>query len=363
MKQGVKIILIQAPGGVGKTTFARQFLKYLKSRKFQVIEYQMAKEPEDITPVETVIEEWLRYYFKDEPGREFGIMKARLKQKLQHRQIAILIDHLESTLDGQGRFIEKHRNYLELLQILAHPDVRSITLITSREFIYENVNIYNYTLPNLTPQIWQEFLINCNIKLDAKTLKELYKVYGGNALAMRVLSDAIIRYNNGDITSYWQEHKTTDGLLIHLAVENIIKEQFNRLQKLSPNIYKLLCRLGCYRYQDVWTIPIEGLLALLWDIPEEKQRRYIIESLRNSGLIEYEAGEFWLLPVIREEALARLKSSQDWEITNYKAAEFWTESAKTMESIQDAVTAFEAYYHYLNVNDLQKAASVIAAVF
>ena len=49
-------------------------------------------------------------------------------------------------------------------------------------------------------------------------------------------------------------------------------------------------RLGCYRYQDVPTVPTEGLLCLLWDVPEGQCRR-VIESLRNRSLVEFNNAE------------------------------------------------------------------------
>jgi len=85
INQGAKVILIQAPGGVGKTTLAQE---YLKSQGFDlVLELLMAKEKENITLVESVIEEWLKRDFQEEPGREFGVTLGRLKRQLQMRRV------------------------------------------------------------------------------------------------------------------------------------------------------------------------------------------------------------------------------------------------------------------------------------
>jgi tetratricopeptide (TPR) repeat protein len=147
---------------------------------------------------------------------------------------------------------------------------------------------------------------------------------------------------------------------VELAVENLVKEQFNRLEKTCPEAYLLLCRLGCYRYQDVPTVPTEGLLCLLWDVPEA-QRRRVIESLRSRSLVECFKGEYWLHPVIRAEAIARLRASEDWEEANRKAAEFWTDSVKTVETVEDALRAFEAYYHCVEIKDFDQAGYVIVS--
>ncbi|MEH1779317.1 MAG: hypothetical protein V7K67_29205 [Nostoc sp.] len=59
------------------------------------------------------------------------------------------------------------------------------------------------------------------------------------------------------------------------------------------------------------TISSQGLFCLLWDVPPD-QHRQIITSLRNRSLVECDKGEYWLHPVIRKEAIARLRFIQNW---------------------------------------------------
>ncbi|MGB3203920.1 MAG: tetratricopeptide repeat protein [Crinalium sp.] len=353
------VILLKAPGGTGKTKLAEHYTEKLKNQGYLKLELLMAKDRENITSVESVIEEWLKQDFNEEPGREFGVTLGRLKRLLKERKVCILIDNLEPALDENGKFIQEHRRYAELLRVLADSTVQSITLITSREAVYEGVDIEIYELPKLTPQAWQEFFSIRNINIDTAVLEEMHKAYGGNALAMKVLCDPIIRYHDGNIAAYWQKNKIADDVLCEVAVDNLIKEQFARLEKLDSEVYKLLCRLGCYRYQDVRTVPDEGLLCLLWDVKEEKQRRRVITSLRDRGLVEFQNREYLLHPVIRQEARERLKTTEDWEIAHRKAAEFWTDSIKTVETTKDALTALEAYYHYIEITDVLQAGNVI----
>ncbi|WP_414549864.1 NB-ARC domain-containing protein [Anabaena sp. CCY 0017] len=187
VSQRNKIILIQAAGGVGKSTLAKE---YLNTQGFElVLQLEMAKDKENITAVESVVEEWLKQDFQEEPGREFGITLIRLRRQLQTRKVGILIDNLEPALDQQGRFIEKHSLYVELLRVLADSSVQSITLITSRERLSdERVNgICPYPLSVLDVTAWEEFFTSFKIRIDADTLSAMHKGYGGNAKAMDIL--------------------------------------------------------------------------------------------------------------------------------------------------------------------------------
>ena len=355
INQGAKIILIQAAAGIGKTTLATEFLK---NQNFDKILYlTMAKERETISPVETIVEEWLRKDFEEEPGRDFMVSLGRLKRLLQNQKIGILIDNLEPALDSEFRFIEPHRSYIELLRMLTDPMVQSVTLITSRERLCEgDITVETYRLPELDYCAWKQYFEYYQINNYDSILTEIHKAYGGNAKAMRILCGAIQEDEQGDIQAYWNCNKAE--ILAKPDLKNLVNSQFKRLQELDINAFKLLCRLGCYRYQDVPTVPDNGLLCLLWDVPEGEQRR-VIESLKNRSLVEVNKGEFFLHPMVREEAIARLRKSEDWETANIKAAEFWTDSVKTVETIQDALRAFEAYYQYVEINDFEQAGYVI----
>jgi tetratricopeptide (TPR) repeat protein len=365
VKEGKKLILIQAEGGVGKTTLARH---YLETQGFDiVIEYPMAKERQNISSVESVVEEWLKRHFNEEPGREFDQSLERLRNKLQdkNKKIGILIDNLEPALEN-GSFIENHRRYVDLLRVLNHPNVQSLTLITSRERICESgIKISDnnvYPLEGLSKEAWNQFFESCRINTGSSPLDEnsalslMHKAYGGNAEAMFIFSGAIKNECQGDLEAYWKEND--QDLLINPTLENLIEGQFNKLQHDNPKAYILLCRLGCYRYQDVPLVPEEGISCLLWE-EEEKQRKRVIKALRDRSLIKYSNQEYYLHPVIRAEAIDRLRGSKDWEITNHKAALFWTESVKHVTNPIEGLKKLESYNHYVVIEDWENAASIL----
>ena len=364
VSRNARVIVIQARGGVGKTTLAR---KYLQQAFGSFLEFPIAKETKDIASIEGLIEEKLRQ-LGEEPGREFLVSLDRLKRKLQAERIGILIDNLEPALDSAGKFIEAHRRYVELLRVLSDPSVQSLTLITSRERLREaDVTVQHYPLRSLAVQAWEQFFQSRGIPLtplaDAgrevggeDAVAALHNAYGGNAKAMDIISGSALEDFSGAIEAYWQANQ--DDLFIERDLEDLVTKQFDRLQQLDPDAYKLLCRMGCYRYQDVPTVPIEGLFCLLWDVPENRHRR-VIKSLQDRSLIDFEDGKFWLHPVIRAEAIGRLKLIQDWEIANQIITKFWTESIESIEVAKDAFKALEPYYHCLAINDFENASNIL----
>ncbi|NEQ99246.1 MAG: tetratricopeptide repeat protein [Cyanothece sp. SIO2G6] len=235
--------------------------------------------------------------------------------------------------------------------------MQSTTLITSRERLREaSVTVETYLLRSLALEAWQTFFASRSLATDTPALEALHNAYGGNAKAMEIISGAITQDFDGDVDTYWQDNQ--DDLFIERDLEDLVKEQFERLQAHNLDAYNLLCRMGCYRYQDVPTVPVEGLFCLMWDVPEKEHKR-VVKVLRDRSLVEFSDHNYWLHPVIRAEAIHILRSRQDWEETNEKAARFWTISTPKISTVQDALIAFESYFHYLSIFNFNAACGVI----
>lgn len=355
--QKAKVILIYGEGGVGKSSLSWQFLS--NQGYDLILEIWMAKETKNITPAKSVVEEWLRRHFNEKPTGDFAATLERLEQKLrnQTKKVGILIDNLEPALDKEGNFISLHHDYVDLLKVLTNPAGNCVTLITSRERLGEAaVNFHGYRLVGLDIKAWEKFFSSQNINPNSPALPAIHAAYAGNAKAMHIISGVIDIDWDRDLDAYWEANEKY--LLMERDLEDLVATQFNRLQEVDPQAYKLLCRLGCYRYQDVRSVSLAGVIYLLWDLPEV-ERQQVVKSLADRSLLDYFTDEYWLHPVIRAEAIARLRSSEEWEVVNRKAAEFWTESVKTVETGEDALQALEAYYHYIELNDFQMAAETI----
>ncbi|WOD38471.1 tetratricopeptide repeat protein [Nodosilinea sp. E11] len=357
--QGDRTIVIQGEGGLGKTTLAQHFLA--QQPVDLTLELMMAKDPADITPVEWVVEEWLRQDFGVEPGREFGVTLDRLRRHLRQRRVAVLIDNLEPALSAQGQFIVPHRRYSELLRVLADSRGQTLTLMTSRDRLCEpGIPIAHYRLPGLGLAAWATYFAHRGIPDHREVLAAMHSAYGGNAKAMEILAGAVEADFEGNLRLYWQAH--SQDLLGPVDLKNLVESQIHRLQTLDPDAYRLFCRLGVYRYQDVPALPWDAVQCLMADIPPQSHQA-IVTSLRNRSLLECHQGHYGLHPVVRAGALAQLiansEESTEWESAHRAAAHCWSNSIQRICSLDDAIQALEAYYHYVAIGDYGAAARVI----
>ncbi|MEM8610506.1 MAG: NB-ARC domain-containing protein [Cyanobacteria bacterium P01_H01_bin.105] len=352
--QGHKIIVIQGEGGLGKTTLAQH---YLRQAIFDVVlEWRIAQETSSLTAVENILDEWLRQDLNDEPGQDLSVSLSRLKRHLKQHRIGILIDNLEPALDGNGQFVVEARNYPELLTLLADFSINSTTIITSRDRLCEpGIKAYHYRLPRLTLTDWQQCFIYHQLRSSEidQILQYLHRTYGGNAKAMEILCSTVQTDFNGDLQAYWQTYGADP--LAEIDLKNLVISQINRLESLDPTAYQLLCRLSCYRYQTIATLPLSAVLAQC----NAADGQRAISSLRNRSLIEVENSQYWLHPVIRAVVIERLRESNLWCQANQVAAHYWNDSVKVLTDLVDAQKALEAYYHYIAIDKYQAAAQVL----
>ena len=80
------------------------------------------------------------------------------------------VGYLIAFIDERGRFIDRHRNYVELLRILADARVESVTIITSRDRLCEpELDVKHYRLPSLDVTAWQKFFECRQLAIDSQT--------------------------------------------------------------------------------------------------------------------------------------------------------------------------------------------------
>jgi tetratricopeptide (TPR) repeat protein len=354
---GTKLIVIQGLGGAGKTTLAR---KYFDSQGITtVLEIWIPIEGQ-VTSAEFWVEEWLRGVFNAEVGTDFGINLERLKLRLsqQSERVGVMIDNLETILNGAGQIVPEHRRYVELLRMLSNARLPTLTLITSREDLSEpQIDPEIYRIDGLDQPSWQAYLSLKTIHYSPETLQQVWTAANGNPKAMKILAGAARSDFDRNLDAYWAS--ANQDILMEGELQALVEQQFDRLALKQPDAYQLLCRLGAYRYQDVPNVSLHMVLALLWELPNTQPRR-ALHALKERSLIDSRRNEiFWLHPMIRTESIKRLKAQGEWDSINRRAAEIWQTSVQSVATIDDALRSMEAYYHYVEIGDYDLAGEVI----
>ncbi|NJM44930.1 MAG: ATP-binding protein, partial [Alkalinema sp. RU_4_3] len=357
---GTKIILIQGLGGAGKTTLAR---KYFDSQGITtVLEIWIPIEGQ-VTSAEFWVEEWLRGVFNAEVGTDFGINLERLKLRLsqQSQPVGVMIDNLETILNGKGQIVPEHRRYVELLRMLSNARLPTLTLITSREDLCEiQIDPEIYRIDGLDEPSWQAYFDLKEIQSSPATLHQVWTAANGNPKAMKILAGAARSDFDKNLDSYWAS--ANQDILMEGELQALVEQQFRRLALTQPEAHQLLCRLGVYRYQDVPNVSLNGVLALLWELPEPQARK-ALNALKERSLIDSRRNEiFWLHPMIRTESIKQLKNQGNWDSINRRAGEIWQTSVQSVATIDDALRAMEAYYHFIEIGDYDLACEVILAL-
>jgi hypothetical protein len=160
-----------------------------------------------------------------------------------------------------------------------------------------------YLLEELKQKAWEKYFDSQNISININALSEMHRAYGGNALAMHLLSSDIRKQSQGNLEVYWQHNR--DDLLKLRSLKSLVKRQFNKLKEDNRQVYDLLCRLGFYPERDVPFVPNAWLRCLLWDVPE-KNRQQVIDDLCDHSLVKVSDQGYYFHSVIRAEAVDRL---------------------------------------------------------
>ena len=304
-----KAIGIYGKGGIGKTTLAYH---YFETQKLEYLELQVGMEAQYMTSVKSWVKDQLRYQFQEEPQQDFMGTLEQLKRNLQNKPVGILIDNLETALDKNGKFKKDRIDYLELfIRVLNTPNIKSITLITSRERLNEAKLSFveAYQLPELNESAWRNFFSRFDINVNCPAMSAIHKSYGGNALCMKVIREPIQTKYNGDLEAYWQDNKE---FLLKGSIKDLVASQFDRIQDNNICAYNLLCRLGLFSYQKIPHIPKMGILCLLWDVGE-KEKLSSFDFLEQSHLLEFRKGAIDNIPEYWQDNLdLHLLAAQGW---------------------------------------------------
>jgi WD40 repeat protein/transcriptional regulator with XRE-family HTH domain len=314
-------VAILGMGGVGKTMVAAKLAEQLHG----TFEYIFWRSLQNTPRIENILRECIQFFSgqqrKELPKDLDGQIALLLTLMRRHRCLMIL-DNVESVLQGSlraGHYWEGYEGYGKLFYVLGDAKHRSCMLLTSREKPKEISRLEGKTLPVRSMQLPGINDIEGRALLEDKGLfgsdgswTELIRVYSGNLLALKLVSESIREVFGGDVAAFLRR-----GEIIFGDIRELLGQQFRRLSELEQAImYWLAIERDAVSLEDLQN-------DLLTPISKEEML-LAIGSLRRRSMIEtgYNA-RYTLQAVIMEHLTDDLIDKAREEIRTEKFHVLW----------------------------------------
>lgn len=285
-----RLIAINGPAGIGKTSLAIRCAKEVQSHFDGVIWQSLRHQP----PVEKILGQWLDQLPRNStpqawqaPTPDWDDLLSAVMQYLRDHRCLVVLDNFESILTRGslvGEYEAGYAAYGEMLRRIGEQHHQSCVLVTSREGNRDT------TGSSLVRPIRQLSLTGLNTEAAGQILKEealstpsvwklLVQQYRGNPLMLRIVAMTIQEIFDGDVGKFLKKGFTTFG-----DIKYLIDKQYDRLSDDERDILGQLA-------QQAEPMPMESLNHAHLDA---------IRSLLRRSLIEKSAAGFTLRPVVME---------------------------------------------------------------
>lgn len=303
-----RLIAILGMGGMGKTALSVQLAQQIQAQFEWVIWRSLCNAP----LLEDLLADLLSL-LSETPTRSQTVSAqiSSLLQQLQQHRCLLVLDNVESILGSggaMGQYLAGYESYGDLLQRIGESDHQSCLVLTSREKLAEVAAAEGETLPVRSLHLSGLNLTEAADLLDAKGLssseadrQRLIDCYGGNPLALKIISTSIRDLFAGDIAEFLQA-----GTAVFNGIRRLLDQQFARLSSLEQQIMYWLAinREG---------VSLNELQAdIIPSVPKPKLLE-ALEYLNRRSLIERSSSGFRQQPVVLEYVTEKLveQTAQD----------------------------------------------------
>jgi hypothetical protein len=292
LRDRCRLISILGMGGIGKTALSVALIEQVRS-EFEYVIWRSLREA-------TSLENFLPNLFRFFPGQQPLLQDlSQLLQFLRDHRCLIILDQVETLLKDKpvGHYSEGYEEYGELLRRVGTERHQSCLLVTSREKPREFVLLEGKKYP-IHSQILgslqgaaKEIFKDKELLDDEDQWQKLIRLYGGNPLALKIVSETIQDLFNGSVNQFLKQNTT----FIDSEFRELLDQQFTRLSDAEKAI---VCKITEYSHPISITTLTEITSAQNLDLGSIE----IIESLRKRSLLEKVKGcidpQFTLHPIV-----------------------------------------------------------------
>jgi uncharacterized delta-60 repeat protein len=301
-------------GGIGKSSLAAKLTEQIKDS----FEYVFWRSLQNAPPLESILKNCIQFlsnYQAIDLPEEIDSQIALLIQYLREHRCLLILDNVETILQAgssTGHYKEGYEIYGRLIRLIGEAKHQSCLLLTSREKLKEIVQlegrsspVQSIELPGLEQQYGQELLRDKGLFGSEETLADMIRLYSGNPLALKLVSEPIHTVFGGDVASFLKQGRTILG-----DIRDPLDMQFTRLSELEREIIYWLAI-------EREAVSLDVLRSDMIDPVSNEELVGAIASLRRRSMIESTgAALFTLQPVITEYVTDRLVEQVSIEINN-----------------------------------------------
>ncbi|WP_163668915.1 NB-ARC domain-containing protein [Adonisia turfae] len=297
LEEKCKLVAVLGIGGIGKTAIAAK-LENRINQQFQCVIWRSLREN---PPIEKVLSDCIQYCSNQRDQFVPDSISDSITKLIHHlgeHRCLLIFDNVESLLEVKKQtgyhYREGYDNYGNLFQRIGESKHQSCLVLTSREKPKEiaylegsNRPVRSQVIQGLEEQYAQKILDAEGIsRLDVQW-KQVFELYAGHPLALRMVAKNIQTIFGGDISLFLKEGKKT-----FKDIEDLLKQQFDRLSTESQSIMFWLAI-----NREPMTIPkIQDDILSHTSTPLED----LLQSLLSCFLIEQMEAGFTLQNVIME---------------------------------------------------------------
>jgi WD40 repeat protein/DNA-binding XRE family transcriptional regulator len=293
-----RVVEVVGAGGIGKTALVARLTQDL-AVDFPVIYWRSLR---NAPPVEDLLAGAIAAVSDARAVLPDGVdARLRLLLGLLRSQRALLVlDNLETVLEpgaADVRYREGYEGYGEVLRRLVESAHQGSVLVTSREQPLRAADsaVCALRLGGLPVEDSRAMLRSRALKGDDAAWKSLVERYGGNPLALGIVSETIGMVFDGDIAKFLAQDTAVYG-----DIQQLLAEQLERTSPIERTIIRWLV---------VEREPV-GFAELVADLGSRVRRAEVVEAveaLQRRSLLERGArGTFTLQPVVLEYCTARV---------------------------------------------------------
>ncbi len=297
VQERCRLVTVLGMGGIGKTVLALKLTNLVQDHFEYVFWRSLYNAPPPQEMLATLIK-FLSHQQDTHLPETLDAQVSRLLEYLKSSRCLLVLDNAESILqtsDYAGRYREGYEGYGQLLRRVAESSHQSCLVLTSREKptgsdakeggtqLVRTLRIGGLQEVEAQKLLQVGGLFGC----EAEKV-QLIQSYGGNPLALKIISNSIQALFDGNIAEFLKE-----GITVFNGIRRLLDQQFNRLSELEKQVMFWL---------TINRDPVSSSELQADIVPQVSRAKLLeaLESLRLRSLIERSATGFTQQPVVME---------------------------------------------------------------